>query len=265
MSVNDLEGRIKEKFERKIEKISERLDELREDEELKQTLQEVADQIDQIDAELDALMAAESPPGPGVEERLRAKRERFMAKRERLELKLELRQEMRHRLEESLSEMQHQLQESLDRIHREVKERTEREFDWRQRYTQPQPTASAARRMQEERKKILEMVQQGTIGADDAAQLLDALRDQEESARQHRRRPRWVRIRVTDMNEDRVRVNLTLPVGLVRAGLRAGGSIAGVEGLDTAGLEEMLDRGEVGHLLDVRDEADGERVEIFVE
>ena len=78
-------------------------------------------------------------------------------------------------------------------------------------------------------------------------------------------RSRWVRIRVTDVNEDKVRVNLTLPVGLVRAGLRAGGSIAGVEGLDTAGLEDMLNRGEIGHLLDLQDEEDGERIEIFVE
>lgn len=62
-----------------------------------------------------------------------------------------------------------------------------------------------------------------------------------------------------------VRVNLTLPLGLVRAGLRAGGSMAAMERLDIAGLEDMLDRGELGHLLDIRGSGRGERVEIFVE
>jgi hypothetical protein len=119
--------------------------------------------------------------------------------------------------------------------------------------------------MQEERRKILELVQDGKITADEAARLLDALHEQEERTRAKGRKPRWVRIRVTDTDSDRVRVNLTLPIGLVRAGLRAGGSIAGMEGLDTAGLEDMLNRGEIGHILDATDADDGERVEIFVE
>ena len=119
--------------------------------------------------------------------------------------------------------------------------------------------------MQEERRKILNLVQEGKITADEAARLLDALRDKMENAQQRKRKPRWVRIRVTDLEAKRIRVNLTLPVGLVRAGLRGGGSIAGMEGLNTGELEEMLNRGEVGHILDMQDTVGAERVEIFIE
>lgn len=262
MDTHEREERLREKFESKMQKITQKLEELHTADDLRLSLDAVDVDLDALDRELDALGQTEIP---GIRERLEAKRERLLAKQERLHMKADLRQEMRDRLEESLNEMRAQLQESLDMLHAQARERVDQAESWRHPYAPPQSPAATSRHLQEERRKILEMVQQGTISADDAAQLLDALRVQEETSRRPRRRPRWVRIRVTDTNADKVRVNLTLPIGLVRAGLRAGGSIAGVEGLDTAGLEEMLDRGEIGHILDVHDSNDGERIEIYVE
>ncbi len=258
------EEKIREKFESKIQKITRKLEELQADDDLQLSLDAVDSELDTIDQELDALDNAENE-APGLRERIEAKRERLLAKQERLRMKADLRQEMRDRLTESLGDVQLQLQETLEMVSAQRRQRPHHEDSWHPHRPPTPPTGTASRQLREERRKILEMVQQGTIGADDAAQLLDALRDQEETTRRPHRRPRWVRIRVTDTNADKVRVNLTLPVGLVRAGLRAGGSIAGVAGLDTAGLEEMLDRGEVGHILDVQDGDDGERVEIYVE
>jgi DNA repair exonuclease SbcCD ATPase subunit len=265
MVAQDLHSRIKEKLERKMEKVSRKLEGLQDDVELQEAIREITVELERVDAELSELQDADAV-APGQIERVEARRERLLAKQERLALKLELRQEMRERLETSLEEMQLRLEETMMQVQSSIHAASNRgAFDWRQPYAQPSPSA-ASRRMQDERRKILEMVQQGTITADEAAQLLDALRSQEEeSARRTQRRPRWVRIRVTDTHEDKVRVNLTLPVGLVRAGLRAGGSIAGVEGLDTEMLESVLNRGEMGHILDIRDKEDGERVEIFVE
>jgi oligoendopeptidase F len=266
MATRDVKDRIRERLERKMERVTSKLEELHGDEEVQQALEDVAAELDQVDAELDALLEDEGRDvPPGLTERLEARRERLLAKQERIQLKLELRHEMRQRLEESLQEMQLRLQETLMDMRERIEAQTDMPFHRRPSYADPGVSAAAERKLQDERRKILEMVQQGKITADEAAQLLEALHNQDESARRPRRKPRWVRIRVTDLSEDKVRVNLTLPVGLVRAGLRAGGSIAGVEGLDTAGLEEMLNRGEIGHLLDVRDKDDGERVEIFVE
>jgi DNA repair exonuclease SbcCD ATPase subunit len=264
MDAHEREARIREKFESKMLKISRKLEELQTGDDLHVSLDEIDANLDEIDHELDAF-GHDQAEIPGLRERLEAKRERLLAKQERLKMKVDMRQEMRERLTESLNEMQSQLQDTLDMYRAQRREHTEDEDRWRRRHGTPPPPVTGSRQLQEERRKILEMVQQGTISADDAAQLLDALRNQEETSRRPHRRPRWVRIRVTDAKTETVRVNLTLPVGLVRAGLRAGGSIAGVAGLDTAGLEEMLDRGEMGHILDVQDNDGGERVEIFVE
>ncbi|MBN2209215.1 MAG: hypothetical protein JW759_07955, partial [Candidatus Coatesbacteria bacterium] len=264
MAVDNLDVRIRDKIERKMEKVSRRLAELEDSEDLRSALGGVFEELRQLDQELENLGDAEEI-SPGVKERLEARRERLLARQERLELKIELRDEMRERLASSLEDMKLELQASLERAKEAAQAGARAATDWRQRFSPTVfPTPTGRRPLEEERRKILEMVRDGTISADEAARLLDALRDQEDTVRRTRRRPRWVRIRVTDTREDRVRVNLTLPVGLVRAGLRAGGSIAGIEGLNTAGLEEMLDRGEVGHLLDINDDADGERIEIFV-
>ena len=263
MPIDDLEARIRDRIERKMQYAARRLEELEADSDLQAARDEVAQELLRVEAEYDTSLGSGDAARPGLRERLEAHRERLLAKQERLELKAELLQERRARWVESLEDMRAQLADALDGIGpRAASARTGASSFG----TASEPPAASApsRRMVDERRKILEMVEKGTISAQEAGQLLDALRDQEDSDRRTRRKPRWVRIRVTDTH-DVVRVNLTLPVGLVRAGLRAGGSIAGVEGLDTAGLEEMLDRGELGHLLDVQDRDRGERVEIFVE
>lgn len=138
----------------------------------------------------------------------------------------------------------------------------------------------------EERMKILQMVQEGKITPEDAAQLLEAL-----SAGERRRpagaayagrpvgpaapeppaggtgrRPRWLRVRVTDTNTGRPRVNVRLPVSMVSMGLKMGSKFAPqVEGLDADQLMQIIESGEIGQIVDVYDEEDGEHVEVFLE
>lgn len=131
----------------------------------------------------------------------------------------------------------------------------------------------------EERIKILEMVQEGKISAEEAAQLLEAL---EESARVDRvaappppssvestvtgRKPRWFRVRVTDTDSGRPRVNVRLPLSMVSIGLKMGTRFAPeIEGLDTSELMQLIESGEIGQIVDVFDEKDGEHVEVFLE
>lgn len=249
MTQRDLSDKISEKLEQKMEQLRRKLEGLPNDEDIQQQLKAVADDLSKVEAELQALSVSEDQKLPGVRARLEAHRERLLAQAERLELRKELATEKRERLQEAMEE----LQGSFAR------------YTYTPTVPVPPTPPQDLRKMQEERRKILNMVQEGKITADEAARLLDALRDQMENAQQRKRKPRWVRIRVTDVEAKRVRVNLTLPVGLVRAGLRAGGSIAGMEGLNTGELEEMLNRGEVGHILDMQDTVGGERVEIFIE
>lgn len=127
----------------------------------------------------------------------------------------------------------------------------------------------------EERLKILQMVADGTITPEDAARLLEAIEigatpeREDEPTATPKRKPRWFKVRVTDTDSGRVRVNITLPMALIRGALKLGGKVNIVgDRLDQEmmrTLEEALASGEVGKLVDVVDEEDGERVEVYVE
>ncbi len=131
----------------------------------------------------------------------------------------------------------------------------------------------------EERMRVLRMVQEGKITAQQGVQLLDAL-----DAGQ-RRTPskgaaglpphtlpavpgggRWFRVMVTDTNTGKTRVNVRLPVSLVSAGMKMGARFSPqVEGLDAEQLMGFLNSGAIGKIVDVYDEDDGEHVEVFIE
>ena len=71
---------------------------------------------------------------------------------------------------------------------------------------------------------------------------------------------------MTDTDTGRTRVNIRLPLGMVNAGLRMGMRFSPeVEGLDAARLVEALASGETGKIVDVVDDEDGERVEVYIE
>ena len=124
--------------------------------------------------------------------------------------------------------------------------------------------------MKEERMQILRMIQEGTISAADGAQLLAALGEERQgktpSVPTRVESPvmprRWLRIRVTDKNTERVRVNVTLPLGLLDWGLKLAES--GV-GLNLAAVRDVIQGGAEGKILEVDESGTDERVEIFVE
>lgn len=124
----------------------------------------------------------------------------------------------------------------------------------------------------EERMKILKLIEEGKISADEGARLLAALSDTRRGAPLPPRPPgaagpaRWLRIRVTDMRTGRSKASVQIPVALVDAGLKIGAHFAPeVEGVDMSNVMEALRMGVTGKIIDVTDEQDGEHVEIFVE
>ncbi|MBC8450153.1 MAG: hypothetical protein H8D78_20670 [Chloroflexi bacterium] len=120
----------------------------------------------------------------------------------------------------------------------------------------------------EERLRILKMIEDGTITAEEGARLLAAL----EEARPKRQPPsgavppRWFRVRVTDLQSGKAKVNVNIPMGLVDVGLKMGARFGpDIEGLDFSEVAEAIRQGVQGKILDVEDAEDGERVEIYVE
>lgn len=122
----------------------------------------------------------------------------------------------------------------------------------------------------EERMKILNMIREGKISAEEGAKLLSALGDSEKPTRAPSTKasgePRWFRVRVTDLVNGKTKVSVNIPFGLMEWGMQIGAQFAPeVADLDFEQLKEMLESGVGGKVVDVIDEEDGEHVEIFIE
>lgn len=125
----------------------------------------------------------------------------------------------------------------------------------------------------EERMQILKLLEQGTITADDAAKLLAALEAGEKKSRagdsaqkDGGATARWLRVRVTDQGSGKRKVNINLPMGLVNVAMKMGAKFAPeMEGLDMEEIIEAIQSGAQGKVIDIEDDDDNERVEIFVE
>jgi hypothetical protein len=121
----------------------------------------------------------------------------------------------------------------------------------------------------QDRTEILRLIQSGKITTSEGIQLLNSL-DQAPSLppapKLGNTRGRWLRIRVTNLATQAPKVNVNLPLGLVSAGLRLGQRYAPeLNGINWDELLEEIQRGANGKLVEVEDQEDGERVEIFVD
>lgn len=127
----------------------------------------------------------------------------------------------------------------------------------------------------EERIKILKLISEGRITAAEGVQLLETLEGSTRASSQSNkcepvqavgRGGKWFRVRVTDTDTGKVRVNIRLPVEMVTTGVNMGAKFSPeVDGLDIEALLAHIRNGETGRVLDVLDEQDGEHIEVFIE
>lgn len=122
----------------------------------------------------------------------------------------------------------------------------------------------------EERMRILKMIREGKITAEEGAKLLSALGGSSAESRKPAPHPvggaRWFRVRVTDMNTGKTKTSVNIPLGLMEWGMQIGAQFAPEVGnIKLDQLQEMLNSGMEGKIVDVIDEEDGEHVEIFIE
>ncbi len=124
----------------------------------------------------------------------------------------------------------------------------------------------------EERMRILKLLQEGKITAEEASRLLTALTQTSKTGPANSRpaasgrTPRQLRVRVTDMKTDRTKVNVTIPMGLVNMGLKMGARFVPNDvDVDVEEIKEAIASGQMGKLVDAENHEDGERVEVWVE
>lgn len=81
------------------------------------------------------------------------------------------------------------------------------------------------------------------------------------------KKPRWLKIRVSELSSGRNKVNISLPMGFVGFGLGIARRF-GADFDDEYKIDEMwsaIKQGERGMLVDVEDEEDNEHVQIFLD
>lgn len=125
----------------------------------------------------------------------------------------------------------------------------------------------------EERIKVLKMIQDGKVSAEEGTRLLAALdKSRQRSGRSPRSAPppvegngRWIRLRVSNTHTGKTQVNMQIPLGLVSMGLQIGGRfVPELNNLDIGQLQDAMQSGTRGKVLEVESD-DGDLVEIFVE
>ena len=133
----------------------------------------------------------------------------------------------------------------------------------------------------DEKIRILNMVQNGKITAEEAAKLLEALEVKEEKneveilnsfdGRSYSKgKPRWLRIVVTDTNTGKKQVNLKLPVSILKSGMNIASKFnvdnEVLNQIDLDGVLSMADSDNpTGVLVDIEETESGEHVLITVE
>ncbi len=120
----------------------------------------------------------------------------------------------------------------------------------------------------EERMRILRMIQEGKITAEEGSKLLAALRESRKDPRlvvtAGRAGKGMLRVRVTDMVTGKTKVSVNLPLGLVDAGMSIASQYA--PDVNFAQIADAIRSGQMeGKIVDVVDEEDGEHIEVFID
>lgn len=122
----------------------------------------------------------------------------------------------------------------------------------------------------EETMRVLNMVAEGKISAEEGAKLLAALEPAATQGAQPASidptAPRWFHVRVTDLETGKSKVNVNLPTSLVEVGVRMGARFApDLEGVSFGDIVEQIKSGAQGKIVEIQDLDHGECIEIYVE
>ncbi|MFO7675750.1 MAG: hypothetical protein R6X12_05505 [bacterium] len=120
--------------------------------------------------------------------------------------------------------------------------------------------------MNDERLRVLKMLEEKKVTAEEAARLLDAI-GQAEGEGGHKNR--FLKVRVWEQGSEKPKVNVTLPISLVKWGMRmapeqARAKIADAD-IDLKAVSEALERGVTGKIVEVDEDEKGQHVEVWLE
>ncbi len=126
--------------------------------------------------------------------------------------------------------------------------------------------------MSQEKKRILKMIEEGKLTAEEGLELLESLQEDDAAALPLQAKTpvpggkRKLRVKITDVATGKVKVNISIPAGLLKRlpALFPAGARKAAGDIDLDGLFDGLASTDAPEkLIDVVDEDDGEHVEIY--
>lgn len=126
--------------------------------------------------------------------------------------------------------------------------------------------------MNDEKIKILKMIEEGKITAEEGSKLLQAI-DETKSVIQEPQKTgegKWLRVKVLSTEDgNKTKVNVNVPIALVKTGLKIGKSLdknleESMKGVDIGEILEMIRNGAAGKIVEVESD-NGDIVEVYVE
>lgn len=81
--------------------------------------------------------------------------------------------------------------------------------------------------MNEEVRKILQMIQDGKITAEEAEKLISAIQNIGQQPEQSTKKAKWFRVRVYEGDMSKPKVNVNIPLGLAKTFLKIAGKLGG--------------------------------------
>ena len=124
----------------------------------------------------------------------------------------------------------------------------------------------------EEKMRILKMIQDGKISAEEGIKLLEAIDIPEEEAvpfHSESKNGRLLKVRITDMKTGEDKVNFSIPVAIAHL-IKSLIPDVELEKLEKQGVNlnllfDSISSGQIGKLLDVEDKENQQHIEIFIE
>lgn len=117
---------------------------------------------------------------------------------------------------------------------------------------------------QDEQLRILKMIQDGKISAEEGAALLATATSASPAKPAPVKMPKQFRIVVTDLQTGQLKVNMSMPWSLLSMGIKMGARFA-QHTIHLQDLKAAAESGAEGKVVDIVDQDANERVEVFVE
>jgi hypothetical protein len=125
----------------------------------------------------------------------------------------------------------------------------------------------------DERMKVMKLVQDGKITPEEGDELITLLEGRPaapkpavETQRSSGQKARWMKIRLSNVDTGKLKGNIRVPIGLVNAGMKIGARFSPeLQDMDLTELMDAIKEGETGLFVDVTDDDNRERVEVFLE